>query len=394
MGEEHPIASKALGDERKLKIWKPQGYESTDQTYPVLYLLDGERWFNYAASLAQLFSEYGYTPDFIIVGIDTDDRARYPLFANGERLIQHIEQEVMPIIDAKYRTQGENLLFGWQFAGAFAIEWAAKAPERWKGIFAASPIPLSQSRLQAFEKNLQDSCFKNLNLLFTTSQNENAVEPGAIALEELLQKYPEAGVRWKYHKSANEEIVSFGHRTTPLSTLYQGLRFHFSDYPLLEFNDLASYEKAGGFDYVMEYYRQRAKKYGLPADVPQEGQFFLVRLGLDANHFPTFSTMMDAFFDKELMEETNLGWGSRYAEFYMTHDHPEGAIKVYQKLIERFPDQARPLNGLGKAFQAQGEIEKAREHLEKAVVLAEQQNDRRTEQYRQDLVLLLELKNK
>ena len=66
------IQSKIMNDEREIQIFLPDGYEDSDITYPVLYILDGQRYFLHAVSLQKSFIEFKQTAEFIIVGISTE----------------------------------------------------------------------------------------------------------------------------------------------------------------------------------------------------------------------------------------------------------------------------------------------------------------------------------
>ena len=380
VGKEYSIPSNVFETNRKIWVSTPEDYQASNKSYPVLYLLDGQRWFLQAVSYQRLFSEYSYTPDFIVVGINTDDPQRYGFFANSEKLIDFIEKDVISSVDSLFRTSDERMLFGWQFAGAFCINTLVERPELFDAYFSASPIPLRESSYSELNSvNMPTSLF------LTTSLNEHMVNEGVEKFTSFLKEKSFESLRWKYRMADMESISSFGHRTTPLSTLYQGLRFHFQDYPLLEFDRLEDFNNAGGHDYVNRYYEQRGEKYGISKEIPEEGMFFLVRLGLDSKDYSTFDRFMKDFIPRGFLETVNLGWGSNYADFYLENDDYEGAQLVYESLSTRFPNSARPINGLGDVFAKKGEIKKAKKYYKQAIELAEETSDRRITDYKKDL---------
>ena len=83
-GSKYSIQSSVFEREREIQVYTPEGYDQDQKSYPVLSVLDGQRWYLQAVSYQRLFQEYGYTPDFIIVGINTDDQGRYGFFNNTE----------------------------------------------------------------------------------------------------------------------------------------------------------------------------------------------------------------------------------------------------------------------------------------------------------------------
>lgn len=382
IGNSYSIESSVFDTKRQIQVYTPEGYEISDKDYPVLYLLDGQRWFLQAVSYQKLFQEYGYTPDFIVVGIDTGDPDRFGFFRNTEKLNDFLQKDVITFIESNFKTSDERLLFGWQFAGAFVISTLVNNPEAFAGYIAASPIPINGSVLENLSKDLSSN-----SLFVTTSHLENQVNNGVEDFVAVLDSFAPP-LKWKYDQTTSESISSFGHRTTPLSALNQGLRFHFNDYPLLEFDRLEDFNSIGGHDYVKTYYRNRSDKYGLPLEIPKEGMFFLLRLGLDSNDYTVFQTFMTEFIDKGIMDNTNMGWGTRYAEFSLQNKDYTLATSIYQELSDRFPENARPIHGLGKVSLAQNDQREARKKFELAVEIAKKSNDRRLSQYQADLEAL------
>jgi len=385
IGSTLTIDSNTFGQERVLNISLPKGYEESDKAYPVLYLLDGQSWFQYAVSIHKLMTSYGYLPEFIIVGIETEDAPRFGFFANTDNLLEFLEHDVVSSIDKAYRTNSDRMLFGWQFAGAFTIETMIQRADLFSAFFAASPIPLGQKRLDDFSALLQEDPSLEKTLLFSTSLNENGVEADARLLAGILNSNAPNTLNWKYEVMKNETLPAFGHRTTPLGTLYQGLRKHYHDYPLPEFNSIKDFNKSGGYDYVESYYKTRANKYGLPVDIPQEGMFFLVRLGMIEDHYPTFEKYMNDFLKTDFLNNINLGWSSQYAAFYLKHNNPNGAKVIFTKLMERFPDNPAPTHGMGDAYRMEGKVKEARRYYSMAIALAEKLNDARLAAYKKDL---------
>ena len=121
-----PLESKVYGDKRLLRVWLPSDYSSsTDSTnrYPVLYLFDGQFLFDRCTSqpfpdewhvdetLTDLIAKRAVHP-LIVVGIDNagpgrreDEYSRYGAMADApQKLSAFMTREVLPLIDARYRT--------------------------------------------------------------------------------------------------------------------------------------------------------------------------------------------------------------------------------------------------------------------------------------------------
>jgi predicted alpha/beta superfamily hydrolase len=80
--EKVSFQSEMLVEERTLLVRLPEGYEGTSRKYPVLYVLDGEYFFQQAVSAVQFLSALGYDrgqhpiPQLIVVVIINVDRDR------------------------------------------------------------------------------------------------------------------------------------------------------------------------------------------------------------------------------------------------------------------------------------------------------------------------------
>jgi len=121
--------SKALGNERRLWVWLPAGYEQNAETrYPVLYLQDGQNLFDNATSFAgewradetagRLLADGKIRP-VILVGIDNAGVERLNEYgptkdatinAGGKAAdyARFVLEEVKPFIDRTYRTAPER----------------------------------------------------------------------------------------------------------------------------------------------------------------------------------------------------------------------------------------------------------------------------------------------
>lgn len=377
-GKKHTIHSSIFNSIREIQIYTPDGYEVSNKPYPVVYLLDGQRWYLQAASNQRLFQDYGYAPDFIVVGISTNDSGRYGFFNNSEKLIALFEQDIIPYVEKHFNVSNERIIFGWQFAGAFVIKALIKHPELFDGYIAASPIPISSSVLENSSNILCDK-----SLFIVSSHVEDQVNDG---LNDLINSLDSLSCQfnWKHQLTRIEPISSFGHRTTPISALYHGLRFFYNDYPVLEFDEIDKFHSSGAFENVQSYYDRRARKYGLSREIPQEGMFFLLRLGLEENDYSIFKKFMLDFKEKGVLDHINLGWGTRYAEFSLSNKDFSLAESIYKELMNNYPDEARPINGLGKVYSTQGKTREAKKMFKSAIEIAKSNNDRRLAQYQAD----------
>jgi len=55
IGKRFTLSSKILNENRDIQIFLPESYHSSKQSYPVLFILDGQRLFTLGVSLSQSF---------------------------------------------------------------------------------------------------------------------------------------------------------------------------------------------------------------------------------------------------------------------------------------------------------------------------------------------------
>lgn len=148
----HTLKSTVFGNERTVRVLLPEGYgdaANKDRRYPVLYLLDGQNVFDACLSdvshhewsadetVRRLVAE-GRIPPMIVVGVDHagKDRAReylpYKDFVGnpdmdepaGKSFPDFMTREVMPLVDAQYRTLSGPLntgIGGSSYAGVASL---------------------------------------------------------------------------------------------------------------------------------------------------------------------------------------------------------------------------------------------------------------------------------
>jgi predicted alpha/beta superfamily hydrolase len=152
----HVLASAYFEEQLLITVALPMSYGATDQTYPVLYMMDGNFEFPIGAMLAPLLAYGQEAPEVIVVGIGyavTDIAQIISLRwrdlpptvtdeggGGADNLILFIEEELKPFIAENYRVDPENeILFGHSLAGLFATYSLFQAPDGFKYYIIGSP---------------------------------------------------------------------------------------------------------------------------------------------------------------------------------------------------------------------------------------------------------------
>lgn len=155
VGEQLTIRSEVLGEERHLAIYLPSSYAEGSKTYPVLYLIDGgvEQDFLHITGTSALGAMWARSQEAIVVGIETIDRRKelvgptqdadllkqYPTAGHSADFRRFIAEEVIPLVEARYRTDGNRGVMGESLAGLFIVETALVQPDLFQGYAAVSP---------------------------------------------------------------------------------------------------------------------------------------------------------------------------------------------------------------------------------------------------------------
>lgn len=388
IGTKYTVTSKALNEEKEVQIYLPDSYQKSKDKYPVVYIIDGQWYFPLGVSTSTILTQIGgaSTPEFIIVGISNVSNKRYQLLVGKkDKYEQFIKDELIPMIERKFRTSEERFLFGWQFAGSFALRVTGTNPSLFKACFAADPYPL-MIKFNTHLKDLYETLpktkrFDNM-MCFYVSENGETVKEGADYLNSFLPKIKakEKGLQWEYQEVTGEE-----HRSTPFAALYRGLKRYYHNYPTLRIRTHAEYTQKGGLSYIHNYYEARAKRFGFKPEIDAWTMFGLVRTAMRAKNWDWYQQLMKSFEPENMIGRVRLRRALSVLSFYMENNQPNNALKYYKQLNKQHPTSARLQNAIGNAYFALKNNNKAKTYYEKAVALGEKQKDYQLPAYKKDL---------
>lgn len=155
LGESHTIQSHVLGDAREINVWLPPGHGEGDTRFTTLYVIDGalDQDFIHIAGLGQLGALSWQYEQVIVVGVQTRTRvheltpaptdARYqsafPNSGDAPDFRRFLETEVIPFVEARYRTSARRAVMGESLAGLFIVDTLLKEPALFNDYVAISP---------------------------------------------------------------------------------------------------------------------------------------------------------------------------------------------------------------------------------------------------------------
>lgn len=155
--EERMLFSPTRGREYHLSVALPEGYLTSRQAYPVIYVLDGDAFFGMAAGLTPIAHWFSEAPEAIIVGIrydmeSSDQWAQLrerdfkmpevrdaPPESAANRFLDALTGEMIPFIDANYRTMpSDRCLYGYSSSGFFVLYALFHRPDAFRRYLSGS----------------------------------------------------------------------------------------------------------------------------------------------------------------------------------------------------------------------------------------------------------------
>lgn len=334
------FSSKIMAENRTLWIHLPPDYYTTTNTYPVLYLLDGDSHFDYGARTADFLAGYdrNRVPGMIVVGVVNIDRGRdftpvYGKKADGRidstkiltdtgagRFLRYLGGEVVPYLDAHYRVQPYRILAAHSLGGLFALYTKEKQPLLFPGMILTSPV-ISDQELGNLRAFLTGDHPHNGKLFFGIG-NENTIKVDALAAG--LKRQAPAWFEWSNKKYDDEN-----HFTAPFKTLFDGLKFIYRDW----FIDFYGNESLSMQD-ISKRFAKLSAEFGY---VISPSEDFLNSCGYYQMRLKHIDNAIGIFAENVKQHPNSFNAYDSLGEAYMNAGNKQMAIRNYKKSIELNP---------------------------------------------------------
>lgn len=228
IGETFTLPSEALHETRRINVYLPPGYaESPTARFPVLYMPDGgiAEDFLHVAGLVQVSVGNGTMRPFVLVGIENTQRRRdltgptenaedkkiAPKVGRSAAFRAFLRDELMPQIQARYRTTNERAIVGESLAGLFVIETFLLEPTLFDTYIAFDPSLWWNDRKLVDEAARRLAAHPDLHktLYFASSSEERG--DGTPTFAKILAEHAPPGVQWHYEKMPDEKHSTIYH---------------------------------------------------------------------------------------------------------------------------------------------------------------------------------------
>jgi predicted alpha/beta superfamily hydrolase len=241
--EIHYLESTALNERRSYQVGLPDSYDSKTTSYPVLVMLDGDYRFDYASAIVRYLSLRGLIPEMIVVGIPNTDRTRdltptdmeqFPGGGGADAFLDFIGNELMPEVDARYRTQPYRILSGHSYGG-LATTYAYTHSKLFNAFIATDPSLWWGNLL------LHDSIDHDLieqrqkSKLFIASADKISGEDSPVRFMRNPHELFFAKMKIEGLHSSQIALQYFpeeSHGSSAMISFYRGLRWLFQDYKM------------------------------------------------------------------------------------------------------------------------------------------------------------------
>ncbi|QTV05319.1 alpha/beta hydrolase [Faecalibacter bovis] len=216
------LFSKILNENRKINIWTPNDYSTSNKTYTVLYMLDGgikEDFPHLAYTIAELVKKDKIIP-IILVGIENTERRRdftsfttvkkdkkiAPNFGGSTNFRSFLSDELIPEINKLYKTNNRKGIIGESVAGLFVIESLVEKPELFDDYIAFDPSLWwnNQYLVKHSSTNIKIPRDKEIRLWFAGS-NAADIAPYTQKLAQNFLNQPVSNLIWNYSDEPKEK---------------------------------------------------------------------------------------------------------------------------------------------------------------------------------------------
>lgn len=333
------IHSKVMNEDRTVWVHTPADYNSSDNSYPVLYLLDGGKHYPYVKELVDYLSDFEqpYISPMIVVGIPNIDRGRdlTPQFTGNKELardsgagkyLQFIKTELIPHIEENYRTAPYRILEGHSLGGLFTVFANVQEPDLFQASIIISPAlagrETSRKVMAAFTAFLKNS--RQLNRkLFVTLGDENT-ESVDLLTQQLKNSAP-VTCKWSFKQYKGEN-----HFSAPYKSMYDGLRFIYANW----FMDVFLNRNKISWTDIDEHFKKLSAEFGYSIHPTED---FVNQTGYQQLNAGNINEAIGLF--QQNIRDHPKSWNvyDSMGEAYMKAGNKKLAIEYYEKSLQLNP---------------------------------------------------------
>ena len=333
-GEKLELNFPKLGEVTAEVILPPSYQLAQDQTYPVIYILDGQQHGKHTATNSAFLASTDVMPEIIVVALNSINRGRFytPVKdkaiprPTGEAavLLEFISNKLIPKVNKTYRTSGFDMLAGHSLGGVFAAYTLQTQPDTFDAYYLFSPAMWWAD--EALTKTV--SALKSSSSPFVFLSIANEGEKMQLAFSNYKLALTTNGIKFKEEGFPNDD-----HMTIPLNAQIRAFQTQFQDW-LLAFDDVVA----------------------------------------DPNVFSTHYKKLNAHYGTNLKgQEFDIGQATQHIITQLKDKNK--AIIASDLHLKMFPNSQWAFKSKADALALNGSINEAIRFMEKAVKIAKKKQD-------------------
>ena len=345
IGTKHSLRSHILNEDREYWISLPDSYnvqESSYKSYPLLIVLDGNVHFKALSGMVNYMSSDLYRnwkiPEMIVVGIQNVDRrrdytpdkivtVRENNSGGGERFLSFLENELIPELDQKYRTEQYRILFGHSLGGLLATHAYMKEKTLFNSFIVVDPSfgTWDSETMDKKLDSLTKQSFERFIYIATANWGKRNIRnrDRHVRLYEALNSKCKGELPAKLEYFDNEN-----HSSVPIIAFHNGISAIFEGYGI-SYRDVESKEQ------LTQHFQALSERLSWGFRPPE---YLVNQLGY------------------RMLQSGNIKDKSNALEFFILN-------------IENYPKSSNSYDSLGEAYETLGDTQKANENYKKSLEL-------------------------
>lgn len=238
----HRVVSDNVGRGYHLYVMLPEGYEeSTRETYPTIYLLDGGSLFPLLASYYRYLIAGAESPNAIVVGVSygsndfgdgnfrstdyTAESSEREYWGGAEKFQLFLSDELLPFVEKTYRSRSDRrVIFGHSLGGQFVLYTALTKPDLFWGHIASNPA-LHRNLPFFLQDPTKPRATNAQSKLFVASATHDDPRFRGPALKWIKHWTSRENAHWQLK---TKDLEGHSHMSAPPASFRQGLRWLFS----------------------------------------------------------------------------------------------------------------------------------------------------------------------
>jgi predicted alpha/beta superfamily hydrolase len=345
IGTKHLLHSNILNEDREYWISLPDSYndkESSYKSYPLIIVLDGNVHFKSVSGMVNYMSSYLFRnwkiPEMIVVGIQNVDRrrdytpdkiitVRENNTGGGDSFLSFLEDELLPELDQKYRTEPYRILYGHSLGGLLAIHAYMKEKTLFNSFIAVDPSfgTWDSETMDKKLDSLTERSFERFLYIATANWGKRNIRnrDRHVRLYESLNGKCKGELPAKLEYFDNED-----HSSVPIIAFHNGISAIFEGYGI-SYRDVESKEQ------LTQHFQALSERLSWDFRPPE---YLVNQLGY------------------RMLQSGNVIDKSNALEFFILN-------------IENYPKSSNSYDSLGEAYETLGDTQKAIENYKKSLEL-------------------------